>query len=134
VCDGDLYRVRVSERRVLIIDDDDKRRALIARVVRVGGWTPITASNGAIACDVLTVAPHPHVILLDLLMPRVNGWQFRARQLANRAWAHIPVVVLSGARHAERAMHVRCVIPKPFNFDQLLTTLHRVIGDDPAGG
>jgi CheY-like chemotaxis protein len=121
------------ERRVLIIDDDDKLRALIARVVRVGGWMPITASNGAIACDVLTVEPHPHVILLDLLMPMVNGWQFRARQLATPAWAHIPVVVLSGAHHVERAMQAAAVIPKPFTFDQVLTTLHHVLADDPAG-
>jgi len=121
------------ERRVLIIDDDEKLRALMSRVVHVGGWTPVTAANGEMACDLLRVEPHPHVILLDLLMPLMNGWQFRACQLANPAWAHIPVVVLSGAAHAERAMPSAAVIFKPFTFDLLLTTLHRVISDNQLG-
>jgi CheY-like chemotaxis protein len=131
-------RIRIQflfavERRILIVDDDDKLCALVARVVRVAGWTPITAANGAIACDVLSAQPHPDVILLDLLMPRVNGWQFRARQLANPHWAAIPVVVLSGAQHIERAMRAAAVVPKPFTFDQLLTTLHRVVAENHVG-
>jgi CheY-like chemotaxis protein len=117
------------ERRVLIVDDDDKLRALIARVVRVAGWTPLTAANGERACELLNTELCPHVIGLDLLMPLVNGWQFRARQLANPHWALIPVVVLSGAQHADRAMRAAAVVPKPFRFDQLLTILHRVTAD-----
>jgi CheY-like chemotaxis protein len=115
------------ERRVLIVDDDDKLRALIARVVQVNGWTPLTASNGEVACDVLCTQLSPHVIVLDLLMPVMKGWQFRARQLANTQWAPIPIVVLSGAQHVERAMRADAVVPKPFTFDQLLTTLQRVV-------
>jgi CheY-like chemotaxis protein len=124
------------ERRVLIIDDDEKLRTLIARVVGVAGWAPLTAANGAIACEVLTAQPYPDVILLDLLMPIVNGWQFRARQLANPNWAHIPVVVLSGAQAVARAMRADAVVPKPFTFDQLLTALRLVVtrGDCSSDG
>jgi CheY-like chemotaxis protein len=118
------------ERRGLIVDDDDKLCALTSRVVRVAGWAPVTAANGAIACDVLSTEPHPDVILLDLLMPIVNGWQFRARQLANPHWAQIPVVVLSGAQAADHAMRAAAVVAKPFRFDQLLTTLHGVVMPD----
>jgi CheY-like chemotaxis protein len=115
------------EWRVLIVDDDDKLCALISRVARVAGWAPRTAANGAIACDVLRTEPRPHVILLDLLMPHMNGWQFRARQLATPQWADIPVIVLSGAQHADRAMRAAAIMPKPFAFDQLLATLYRVV-------
>jgi CheY-like chemotaxis protein len=118
------------ERRVLIVEDDEKLRALIARVVRIGGWTPLTAANGERACALLDLEVSPHVIVLDLLMPLMNGWQFRARQLANPHWAPIPVVVLSGAHHGERAMQVAAVIPKSFTFDQLLLTLPGVTTDD----
>jgi CheY-like chemotaxis protein len=63
-------------------------------------------------------------------MPLMNGSQFRARQLANPHRASIPVVVLSGAHHVKRTVRVAAIIPKPFTFDQLLTTLHRVTIDD----
>jgi CheY-like chemotaxis protein len=117
----------VMERRVLIVDDDEVLCALIACVVRVAGWAPVTATNGAIACDVLSAQPHPDVILFDLLMPIVNGWQFRARQLANPHSAQISVVVLSGTQAADRAMRADAVVAKPFTFDHLLTTLRRVV-------
>jgi CheY-like chemotaxis protein len=121
------------EPRVLIVDDDEKLVAVIARVVRVAGWASLTASKGAMACDVLTAQPQPDVILLDLLMSIVNGWQFRARQLAHPTWAQIPVVVLSGAQAADHAMRAAAVVPKPFTFDQLLTTLRRVVTRGDSG-
>src|SRR5690348_1690712 len=121
------------ERRVLIIEDDEKLRALIARIVRVAGWTPRTASHGGIACELLRTESPPHVIVLDLLMPLMNGWQFRARQLANPQWASIPVVILSAAQHVERAMRAAAVVPKPFTFDQLLAALHGVSTHDQVG-
>jgi CheY-like chemotaxis protein len=111
--------------RILIVDDDDKLRHLISRIVRVDGWTPLTAANGHLALDILRDQPYPDVILLDLLMPLMNGWQFRARQLANPTWAAIPVVVLSGAQSLERAMRTAAFVPKPFTFDQLLTILRQ---------
>jgi two-component system response regulator MprA len=117
--------------RVLIVDDDDKLRELIARVVRIDGWTPTTAANGQLALDVLGAQPSPDVILLDLLMPDMNGWQFRAHQLAHPAWATIPVVVMSGAQSAGRAMKAAATIAKPFTFDQLLTTLRRSVPEGP---
>lgn len=81
--------------RVLIVDDDAVSRERLARVVREGGWNPVEAENGAVALEQLD-AIQPTLILLDLIMPEMDGFTLAARLREDPAWRHVPVVVVTG--------------------------------------
>jgi CheY-like chemotaxis protein len=81
---------------VLIVDDDFALRTLLTELVEDSGFTALHAMNGREALEVLRQQPVPPcLILLDLMMPVMNGWEFRQAQLADPGLAPIPVVVLS---------------------------------------
>jgi len=113
---------------VLVVDDDPDLRELLAEALREEGYTVASASNGREALDLLERGLVPSVILLDLMMPVMNGFEFRAKQQATPALASIPVVVISAhsgsARptgFAEAAGYLR----KPFELDVMLETVSR---------
>ena len=82
---------------VLIVDDDAAVRHTLARFLELDGFTVAQAGNGQAALDYLTGGGTAHVILLDLRMPIMDGWTFRREQRRSPVFAHIPVIVLSGA-------------------------------------
>jgi CheY-like chemotaxis protein len=116
--------------RVLVVEDDDELRIALKESLVAEGYEVETASNGAEALAVLRKdeTKRPAVILLDLMMPVMNGWQFITAQKDDPKLALIPVVVLSAV-----GSHVQSVAPldvaafmrKPFELDALLDTIHR---------
>ena len=80
--------------QVLVVDDQANTRDLLAEVLRLEGYGVATASNGAHAMALLDSHP-PDVILLDLMMPVIDGFAFRGKQLLSPHLASIPVIVLS---------------------------------------
>lgn len=113
---------RTSSRgTILIVEDDLDIREALAEALGFEGYDVFLAENGQEALDVLRAGPLPHVILLDLLMPVMSGWQFRQEQLADPALAGIPVIVVSasapGDARADR------YLPKPFCIDELLSAV-----------
>jgi len=108
---------------ILIVEDDDGVRDTIAGILRDEGYTVETASNGAAALRRLREQPAPSLILLDLMMPEMDGLDFRARQQADPALRSIPIVIISArpdvARHAER-LHADDFLQKPMSFEELL--------------
>jgi CheY-like chemotaxis protein len=115
--------------RVLIVEDDPDLRAMIDQLLFLEGFDTITAENGLVALDVLSKPPRPHVILLDLMMPVMDGWRFREQQRRNAAVADIPVVVLSAV--AERAANFDAValLAKPLNIDRLVKVVRAHCSD-----
>jgi CheY-like chemotaxis protein len=107
---------------ILIVDDDDDVRDACVSVLGDEGYTTRTAKNGQQALDLLRHDLHPAVILLDLMMPEMNGFEFRTRQLADPAIADVPVVVLTAATMSDRVRALRpdACITKPFELDELL--------------
>jgi CheY-like chemotaxis protein len=82
--------------RVLVVDDDRDIRDSLVEVLEDQGYLALGAANGVEALEVMrTSAKLPCLILLDLMMPMMDGWEFRAAQLANPAWTQIPVIVIS---------------------------------------
>src|SRR5262249_59623485 len=82
---------------VLVVDDDFDIRAMIAQILELEGFEVISGPSGQAALERLRDgAAIPRVILLDLMMPHMDGWEFRSRQLADPRLAAIPVAVLSG--------------------------------------
>jgi CheY-like chemotaxis protein len=116
-----------SERGILVVDDDDDVREALRRLLDDEGYAVAVASNGVEALDYLrSSAPRPSVILLDLMMPVMNGWQFRGVQKKDPDLCSIPVVVLSAsgaARERVGLLGVSEVILKPFDLEDLLRSL-----------
>ena len=111
---------------VLIVEDDPDIREDLAELLRARGYSVSTASNGSEALDALRDREHPRVILLDLMMPVMNGWDFRSRMLQDAKLSQIPVVLLSGAADVQQhaaALHAADFVTKPIKLDRLYATL-----------
>ena len=113
---------------VLIVDDDVDIRETVAEALQDAGYDVKSASNGQEALEVLKVEPQPCLILLDLMMPVMDGEQFRAAQKTEPAWADIPVVVISAGGHCEEAaerMGAASCVKKPFRIKELFQAVQR---------
>jgi two-component system, chemotaxis family, chemotaxis protein CheY len=91
----------------------------------ITGFDAETATDGVDALGkLLRSGLQPHIILLDMMMPRMDGWTFVDHQTKTPAIAAIPVVVLSAApRHQLRDIRAVAILQKPLNFDELLAIL-----------
>lgn len=123
---------RATRRRVLVVDDEPELRSTIADALALEGYDVSTATNGA---DALALIPHlkPDVIVFDLWMPVLDGFEFRKAQLASHP--EIPVVVLSALdSRSTRLAELRAdaLVPKPFDLDALYAAVSRVLR--PVGG
>ncbi len=132
---GGRNRVAVSQApaaavpHVLVVDDDDDIRTELASLLDEAGYRVTTAINGEDALRHMRGAKAPQVVLLDLAMPIMDGWAFRAQQLEDPKLANVPVVVLSGlrdSRHDTDSLHAAAHLTKPFGSDQLLDALSHV--------
>ena len=83
--------------RVLVIDDDDGVRAMMGRQLERAGFDVVTAGSGTEGLEVLRADASIRVVLLDMIMPEIDGWGVRSAQLADPRLAHIPAVILTGA-------------------------------------
>ncbi|WP_242344612.1 response regulator [Anaeromyxobacter terrae] len=110
-----------SRGAILIVEDDPDIREALAEALGCEGYDVALAENGQDALDVLHDGPRPDVILLDLLMPVMSGWQFRQEQLADPALAGIPVVIVSASPPGDA--HPDRYLPKPFSIDDLLSAV-----------
>lgn len=112
---------------VLVVDDDDDLREALRVALGDAGHDCLLASNGSEALVLLRNGAKPAVILLDLMMPIVNGWQFRAEQLSDPSIAAIPVIVATAAGlGAGDTIEADAVIRKPFPVETLLDLISRI--------
>jgi CheY-like chemotaxis protein len=115
-------------RSILIVEDDSDLREALSAVLRDEGYTVAMAADGREALDRLRRRWRPSLILLDLTMPVMNGWQFRAEQRQDPALSGIPVVVLSAGDHLAEQMAplgITDYVRKPIELDHLLRTIER---------
>jgi CheY-like chemotaxis protein len=106
---------------VLIVEDDEDLREMMVEMLSIEGFHAVAAGNGREALDCLHHKPRPDVILLDLMMPVMDGWEFRRQQQADPALAKVPVVVLSALDDARaRALGGTAFFKKPPDFDSLV--------------
>src|SRR5690349_14554427 len=82
-------------RTLLLVDDDEDIREALSDLLRFDGWHVVPADDGEVALRWLATNPRPHAILLDLKMPRCDGYQFRRIQSADARWRDIPTIVLT---------------------------------------
>jgi CheY-like chemotaxis protein len=121
-----------GERPVLVVDDDVDIRETIRDALEFAGYRVLVASDGASALELLRRGEAPRVILLDLMMPIMNGWEFRAELTKDPALSAIPVVVLTGdgsAAAKAEAMQAASHITKPIDLEPLLACIARFPGE-----
>ncbi|RKH21054.1 response regulator [Corallococcus praedator] len=111
-------------RCILVVEDDFYIRESIRELLEEEGHTVVCADHGAHALTLLeTLRPPPDLILLDLMMPVKDGFQFRTEQRADARFAHIPVVVMSADPQLDSRREVlaaRSYLRKPVDIDLLL--------------
>jgi CheY-like chemotaxis protein len=115
---------------VLLVDDDPALRLLHSRFLEMGGYEVVTAEDGYTALEYLAVHEAPVAIVIDLMMPGLDGWGFLAARRKNEALTAIPVLVLSSLAgepeirfHLENHLDVQAALRKPVPRQVLLDTL-----------
>ena len=122
---------------VMVVEDDADIRETILEVLADNAVPAVGAENGADALDRLhdPARTKPCLILLDIMMPVMDGWGFRAAQQEDPELAGIPVIVLTAHAQGDRAareMAVDGFLKKPFDLEALLGTVRRYVAPSPA--
>ena len=106
---------------ILVVEDNDDVREMMTVTLQLEGHDVSTAVNGRDALDKLRAGERPCVILLDLMMPVMNGWEFRRAIEGDPILKSVPVVIVSAA--TAELLHktdAAAYLPKPLDMDQLL--------------
>jgi len=118
---------------VLIVDDDEDLRDSIGDLLRQKGYVVATAADGRAALATLARREMPCIVLLDLVMPGMDGWKFLAVVQADPATASIPIVIASAHAATHAPTGIAGVLHKPFNLDELFALVARHCGAASAG-
>ena len=109
-------------RKVYVVEDDTELRHTIGEALEAQGYAVVSAANGTEALEALRRDDaRPCLILLDLMMPVMDGYEFRKEQRADPALAGIPVVVISA--HARNGFDADMFLPKPVALRRLLAVI-----------
>ena len=118
----------MSERRVLVVDDDPLIRDTMSEILEESGYLVSTAAHGGEALHVLKREPKPDAIILDLMMPIMDGWQFLDAKARDAAISHVPVLIHTAytAYHDGQNRHsdVLAVFRKPGDFARMIGVLN----------
>ena len=119
----------VEKKRVLVIDDDLPLRGMLAAALRQHGYQVYLAGDGGEGHRALMLH-HPDVVLLDLAMPEVNGWDFLQRVQESGRRGQVPIIVVSAHLRidpqAVLQMGVNAIVPKPFHLPDLLSLIEHL--------
>jgi len=117
-----------AAKTILVIEDDAATREALAMILRGDGFTVTGAANGQEALGLLRSGLKPDLILLDLMMPIMDGWQFRREQVRDDALAAVPVVILSADGNVQlkaASLHAVDFLQKPVDAEHLLDVIRR---------
>ena len=120
-----LQYLAAVTRRVLVVDDDLETCEMMAQLLEFEGFEARMATNGRDALDQLASGFRPDVIVLDLMMPVMDGRQFLQCRHADSEYAAIPVVVLSAASDRLSSVTADAVLRKPINVAELVDKLRQ---------
>jgi signal transduction histidine kinase len=114
--------------RLLLVEDDPSIRETLAEMLEDEGYAVTTATNGREALDLLHQGIPPDVIVLDLMMPVMDGWEFRVAQRADPMLAAIPLLAMSADLSAKaRAIAADAYVRKPIDFPDMLRLLQAIV-------
>ena len=122
---------------VLVVDDEALIAMALEAMLEDAGYRVVTAANGRQGLERLAEAPRPEIVLLDMMMPVMNGPAMLAAMAADPDLAGIPVVVLSSLPEEaikDRAGGVAAFLRKPYTAEQVLDAIARVLGEARKAG
>jgi len=111
---------------VLVVDDDAEIRQALAELLEDEDYGVLLAANGKEAIDLVVAGMKPDVILLDVMMPVMDGWHFLSARLKHPDLVEVPIIIISAGQEAEREARkvgVFEVVKKPLHVDDLI---HRI--------
>ena len=115
---------------ILLVDDDIDIREALAEVLEDEGFRVQTAANGLEALQLLRGSAPPKIILLDLMMPVMDGYQFLEEQRKDASLAAIPVAIITAGAGLDRSrLGDAILVPKPIKLPQLLSVLEPIKQD-----
>jgi CheY-like chemotaxis protein len=116
-----------KEKHILIVDDDDSAREALSELLTVSGYTVACAANGQAALNEASMRL-PQLILLDLVMPVMNGHAFLDLARQNSQFKHIPVIIIT-AHPSQVESGATAVLVKPTRPERLMSMIRRVLGN-----
>ena len=113
---------------VLVVDDDFDAREVLSALLQDSGYAVVAAANGqeALRCLRNSSPAAFGIIILDLMMPVMDGWEFLDRQARDTALAQIPVIIVT-ATPSPQPLGAKAVLTKPLQFDSLLRLINRYL-------
>ena len=114
---------QVETHDILIVEDEPALRGMLAELLSSRGYAVATCGNGEEAIVYLSERNPPRLILLDLMMPVMSGWELRDRMLSNPRWRDIPVAVVSALDEIPRPLKVVAYIGKPIEVGRLFAVV-----------
>jgi CheY-like chemotaxis protein len=120
------------EHAILVVEDDRYTRTAVAGMLRENGFKTWREPNGTSALRRLRGRQKPCVILLDLMMPGITGWEFLERHRASTSLSKVPLVLMTGWTDTELAQ-ARAMVAKPIEPSRLLRSLRRVLAQAACG-
>jgi two-component system cell cycle sensor histidine kinase/response regulator CckA len=119
-----------TREHIFLVEDDRSIRAALQGILEDEGYAVTATENGRQALERLRSSVAPDLIVLDLRMPVMDGWEFRAAQKSDPALARIPVLALSADGSAKAAaIDAQAYLRKPLNADALLNAIGRILGE-----
>jgi CheY-like chemotaxis protein len=123
-------RAPASPPTLLVVDDDANITRALSNLLEDEGYRVVAAENGKRGLELVEAGLRPNAIILDLMMPVMDGWDFRAEQLKDPAIRETPVIVLTATGFSRRTIREQFggveYLAKPPSTDHLLDTLRRV--------
>jgi CheY-like chemotaxis protein len=113
---------------ILVVEDDEGIRETLKFALELDGYKVSTAANGQEGIELLQTIPKPGLILLDLMMPVMDGWGFIAALEKDMAFSTIPVVVVSAFADKAKTIRAAEIITKPMNFEHLMEVVKKYCG------
>ena len=115
-------------RNILLIEDESDIRTILKDALEWEGYRVFTAANGKEGLEILQRMPTPHLILLDLMMPVMNGWEFADALQTDGAYVDIPILAVSAFSDLETTIPAKGFIKKPVDLDLLLSLVKEHCG------
>jgi len=133
-----LHKSTMGPEAILIVDDDNDVRTALSELLEEEGFTVAGATNGREALAHLRAGRiHPAVILLDLMMPGMDGWDFRSEQMRDPKLAQVPVVVVSASGFSHESIRTQfrpaAYVEKPIERNALLGVIRELVRSGPPG-
>jgi len=113
-------------KNILVIEDDKSVRDMLKAVLEIEGYNVQTAENGYQGIESIVRKSPPDAILLDMMMPIMNGWEFMDFLKTNASQFKIPVIIISAFSETAKTVKPEAIVSKPIQLKELLSAIEKL--------